>query len=401
MTAPDSAIKSLLADCDQCVKCGLCLPVCPTYNYYKSESDSPRGRISLIQGLARGDVDSSDPSVIEHLDRCLGCAACESACPSGVAYLQILDSSKAMFKIRQFPKWQLDILSNPSSIRKAIKLGGLIPASLHNLLPDRYTSLLKLSPNTPDATISAPHISAIPQNRERIALFSGCAGSLFDRAAINALTRLLQALDFDVVETPEGTCCGALHLHEGYQQEAENIRHNSINLIQDLKANRLIYFASACAAPLKAMSSPGIPMTEATAFLSELAEPYDFVKPAGPVAVHTPCTLLNQSQDWPAMKTILKKVAGEQLIELPGNAVCCGSAGLHMVKHPDTARALLSPKLDALQKIMPEVLLTSNTGCAIHFRAGIAEQNLPVKVMHPAEWISLQILEQMSLSKPV
>ncbi len=401
MTVPDSAISRLLADCDQCVKCGLCLPACPTYNYYKSESDSPRGRISLIQGLARGDLNASDLSVVKHLDQCLGCAACETACPSGVSYIELLDTSRALFKLRQFPKWQLDMLSSSSSLRKLLITGKFIPKSVGRLLPDRFASFLKLSALPSEASSFTPKQAVSGRTMERIAIFSGCAGSLFDRAAINAFTQLLQTLDFDVIEPSENICCGALHLHEGYPQRGDDLLHESIETILSCKPDKLVYFTSACGAQLKNSADLGIPLVEATAFLSELIDRFDFAKSDKSVAVHTPCSLLNQSRDWPAMKSLLEKVAGDQLIELPGNAFCCGSAGLHMVKHPDAAEALLSPKLTALKEIQPDILLTSNTGCAMHFRQGIAEAGMTVQVMHPAEWISLQILEHLSLSMPV
>ncbi len=400
MLADSDTLQSLSALSDQCVKCGLCLPACPSYALFSSESDSPRGRIALIQGLVRGDLADNDASVQLHLDRCLSCGACETACPSGVRFLSLLDQTKAAFALKRFPLWRLNLFSNASAVKTLFKIRRFIPNAGVSLLPQRLGRCLayKAPDKLPNLTTKAVNSGNI---KGRIAIFSGCVGKSIDENAMQAFSDLLATLNYDVFSPATQTCCGAMHLHEGYAEQATNLLQTNLQAFNAEKPDAIVYFASGCGAHLSQYAEQfNSPVVEATAFISSVlsGEAFnDIPPPAEKVAIHSPCTLRNQTHYWPDMLALVKRFAAEQLLELPDNALCCGSAGLHMLKRPHEADRLLSGKLDALDTLQPDILLTANTGCNMHFQAGITGRKLNVKVMHPIQWLAKHILDHKAL----
>ena len=384
-----SEYANLLRKADLCVKCGQCLSSCPTYLLQGNEVESPRGRISLIQGLFKGTLDESDPALRGHLDHCLGCGNCESSCPSGVDYLNLLDQARATKKLGAVPAWQLQFFSQRRLLKASVTSSQFLPKSALKLLPDiLFQAQLSKPAGKPEFVDFGRFPTKEPVGR--VALFVGCVGSLIDASAINLTRQLLVHFGYEVIIPETQTCCGALHRHEGYAGKADGYLHQNLDCFNGLELHQVLYFASGCGAQLHQFEKKfTAPIMEVTAFMAGIKAIETFrVNNTDKIVLHSPCSLRYQTQAWPKMRQLLQSMLGDQLTELPENDLCCGSAGLHQLKYPDIASSLLKPKLDALASLTPDILLTANTGCAMHFAKGIEKSSLPVKVMHPAEWIA-------------
>lgn len=387
---------------DHCVKCGLCLPHCPTYRLTADESESPRGRIALVQGWLGGALPGS-AALFGHLDRCLECRACELACPSGVAYGTLLDSARAHQRAHAGPlrrgaeRIALEILSRPAGLRLlgygaavARGLGALRVASWLALDRSRwlgpYLRLLPFLSPPPHATGAGP----LATDTERtLNLFLGCVGRISQPRALEAATRLLARLGWRVRIPPDQRCCGALFRHNGFPEQADRLlAQNASALAQGPN----LAIASACAAELR-FSGTGLPVEEICAFLGRIAWPETLsLRPLGlRVAVHEPCSHRHPLGDTQAVYALLGRIPEIRLETLPENAFCCGAAGNYLIRQPKMSARLLADKLRWLREQQPQILATTNTGCALHLAAGIREVGLAIEVCHPVELLARQL----------
>lgn len=387
----------MLKEADRCVKCGLCLPVCPTYRLLAHEADSPRGRISLLQALASGELKPGRP-LTEHLDRCLACRLCESACPSGVRYGELIDAGRHLQNqgrtTRRGWLFLYDLLSERRRLGRWIrryswlKRGGLL--KLAALLPSaRWRRLIELGnmlPLAPPET-AAPHLAR--RNGERaVQLFVGCVAGQLEQTLIDRVQRLLSHLGF-AVEIPEDqACCGALHRHNGFPRRAEELRQGNLRQTGASRSDVLITLASACHLELVEREQSRLPVTSLVDFLLDL--PTADLPVATPlkqrVALHTPCTAPNDRS-----LELLHRIPAIQVVELPENELCCGAAGSYLFTQPDLSTRLGQTKIRHLKESGAQILVTSNTGCALQFRRLIREAALDVEVLHPAELIARQL----------
>lgn len=387
--------QELLQVADQCVKCGQCLSVCPTYNLFQNEAESPRGRISLIQGLLTGQLEASDTTTLLHLDHCLYCGNCETACPSGVNYIDLLDRSKQLHPCNDISRWQLDVLTSNRLFRPGKAASKLLPQGLKKYTPAIFQQALSLSMPSTQAIISKSRSST--PGRSRIGIFTGCVGRQVDSKAINLTIRLLEYCGFEILVPKDQSCCGAMYQHEGFLDKADQLLDNNHKVFIEHGVDQILYFASGCASQLKKGDFP-MEISEATHFIASLEEVVKLRATIDQkIAIHKPCSLGNSSPEWHMMLQLIRAIAGDQLVELPDNHSCCGSAGLHLLKHPQTARQLLEPKLESLREMAPTLLLTANTGCALHFYNGIKDNALDIEVMHPAEWVSGLLLQDKAI----
>ncbi len=386
----------LLTEADRCVKCGLCLPECPTYQLLANEADSPRGRISLMQALAEGELDL-DTAVENHLDRCLGCRRCETACPSGVRYGQLLDASRSLITKRKrgrpFMRWLLTQLTEPkrlariSRLYRSMKQIG-VTQLFTALLPDRYRRLPVLGGQlTGTAVIPAGLYPAdLPKGR-LVQLFTGCVSTQVEQTLLECAMALLRRLGYAVEIPQTQCCCGAIHRHNGFEESAE--RYCSINRQQTTKshAQALVTLASACELELQEQRASEIPLVSLTDLLLSLPDTeIPTLKPyAGRVAVHTPCS----SRDDGGMR-LLQRIPQAEILPLADNSVCCGAAGSYIFTQPSLSTALGKAKIEKLQACQVDILVTSNTGCAMQMRQLIADAGLQIRVMHPIELIYRQ-----------
>lgn len=436
-------IASLLNLADQCVKCGYCLPHCPTFKIARDEGESPRGRIALIQGWLSGAIDDG-PRVQFHLDQCLECRACEPSCPSLVRYGTLMDGARAVREQRR-SSWQrrlrcirLALLTRPLGLRLVAAMGIgyrwlrlprwlIVRAStywpavqvLHPLAralrwPRKHipmemgvagskpgvvpgsTSRLK---STRTSSPASGHAGAVLSSEggnvpvPAPALFRGCVARLTDQPLEATALRLLTRLGYPPVVPDEQGCCGAIHRHNGYPADADQLV--AVNA-QAFAGRPVIGLASACVAELQEQGQ--LNAIEVCRFLLDHTWPIEARLQPLPrtVAVHEPCSHRNQLRDQAAVYALLGRIPELSVIALPGNDTCCGAAGTYLIEHPETALALAAPKIDALKAIRPDFLVTTNTGCALHLAARSRSAGLEIEVLHPLQLIERQLILQQS-----
>ncbi|AFL75457.1 (Fe-S)-binding protein [Thiocystis violascens] len=396
-TNPSS--QELLRLADQCVKCGLCLPSCPTYAVARNEADSPRGRISLIQGWLSGDLALTD-TLAGHLDGCLTCRACETACPSLVAYGRLADGAKAL-RVEALPARRSVLrrgwLAGLSDARIAGALGRLARIYRRSGLARlaELASLARLRWLRPyhrlasAMGLTARRIMPLDPPAADLDLFIGCMGSSAQGTAIEAALKVCERLGLRVRMPSEPACCGALLRHNGYPAEADARRANCARI----HAGRvLVGLASACIAELR--EDPTLRDTwELCEFLDRAAWPETLALHPLPrrVLVHEPCSHRNLLGGNAAVYRLLARIPELEIAPLPGNDRCCGAAGTYLLQQPVMADALLREKLAPLSDLKPEIIATTNPGCALHLAAGIREAGLAIEVCHPVELIARQM----------
>ncbi len=381
------------------MKCGLCLPHCPTYLKLSDEADSPRGRIALIQALLTEDL-SLTPKLQLHLDRCLGCLACEKACPSGVTFGNLIDGVR--HRVRQTHKptgsqlrlWQLNILSDRNRLKKYTAALPLLRRSHllalgKKIAPKRLKHPLEVAEVLPDGYAEPGLFPAHQPRGKSVQLFIGCVGSIADQPAIKAAIELLSRLGYAVEIPKKQACCGALHRHNGFPAEAQQLCDANTQQTDASHAEALITLATACHLELVERKTSRLPVIFITDFLAHLINSKSTIAEFKPlsvkVAVHSPCSArANQTS------RLLATIPELQVIELPENNLCCGAAGSYLVTQPDLARSFGQAKQTILKSTMPDILVTSNTGCAIQFRMQIHQAKLNIEVLHPVELINRQ-----------
>ncbi len=401
---------------DQCVMCGLCLPHCPTYEVYKTESESPRGRIALMQAMATGNLELT-PEFETHLDHCLTCRACEKVCPAAVPYGELIDTTRAMINRKSTarqtrPETMLDNLSRLKRWRPLLFLyqhSGLQKAARTLRLP----SILGLQqqehmiPRLPKRRKWHEHYPATGKQCGQVALFTGCTGKILDEDTLAAAIKILTRLGYSVTIPADQDCCGILHQHSGYPDEAHELALNNINSFQADQLDAIIYIASGCGMQLTEYNNlPGLNQQQqkkAQSFSCKVQEISQFIMTKTwpdsislsplkkTVAVHTPCSLQNIRHHKDASLTLLKKIPQLAATPLPGKQLCCGAAGDYMLRHPDIASSLIKPKLKALEQLKPDFITTANIGCALHFKASLKKKGSAMEVIHPITLLARQI----------
>ena len=397
----------LLQLADQCVKCGFCLPHCPTFRLYRDEAESPRGRISLIQGLLAGDIPDS-ARLGAHLDHCLECRACETVCPSLVQFAELMDGARAV-RAAKAPRWRrsirrlvLDLLSGSrapgylralsrlyvisGAARAARRLGLLRRPSLAVL--DGLAARLRPSARRvepPDAALPARADTGSAAVRP-YGLFVGCVGRGLQPDLAGAAMTVLRRLRIPVLMPQEQVCCGAMHRHNGEPDAADALLSRNRAAFAGCTA---VGLASACTAELKS----ALDAVEICRLLVDADWPGD-VQPAplhALVAVHEPCSHRNVLRDTAAIYRLLERIPSLRVVPLPGNDACCGAAGTYLLQHPETALTLAADKVAALSRLQPEFLVTTNSGCAAHLAARAQAAGLAVDVLHPVELLARQL----------
>ena len=403
---------------DRCVMCGLCIPHCPTYQLSQNENESPRGRISLIQGLLKGQL-QADSSLLKHLDSCLQCRACESKCPSGVPYGQIMDSVRQQLTTDKQ-------LSPPWTSRLVMRLFATGPRALgriqhgiylyqwlklHHLTRylgyfgfsglKRLHRLLPAQLEEPTRAISLyPADTKVPV-KGKLSLFTGCANRLFDQEAQRASLFLLNRLGYVVSVPQEQVCCGALHRHEGRHETSDKLTAQNINSFARSQGEHIISIASGCSAHLKAYPERlngesnvfASQVEDITAFLARAKWPnaYTFAPLEEKVLVHEACLQRNVLKQGTSSYELLAQIPQLDVESLNGNEFCCGAAGSHMLSQPVQADKLLAPKVDATREQKGSLLVTTNIGCALHIQAGLRERGILIEVMHPVTLLARQL----------
>lgn len=413
---PASAARQL----DVCVHCGFCLPACPTYRELGEEADSPRGRIDMIGGAFRGEISVSDPDFSLHLDRCLDCRACESACPSGVRYHELFEGAMAQLPARR--PWTSPsperapeaaaftsamallrigmrrLVRRPRILALLVRLAQRLPLVTKRLPPGVTKLLLGLpQPAQVPARQRLPMlIPAQGPHRGEVDLFLGCVQDAVLGDDNVAIARTLSACGFAVHVLRAQTCCGALHVHIG--DRAEVLRLARDNLAAFAGSERpIILGAAGCSAVLRDYGHllADTPWAEAGAalaarvrdlaeFLAEVSDLPMAMPPGGaPVKVtwHDPCHLCHAQGIRNQPRDLIRAIPGLEYVELPEADACCGSAGVYNLTQPELSSQVLARKVANIAATGARWVVTANPGCALQLRAGLREAGLDVAVL--------------------
>ncbi|MEI7035658.1 (Fe-S)-binding protein [Fulvimonas yonginensis] len=386
---PENKSERIVALADQCVQCGLCLPVCPTYALDGNEAESPRGRIAIAAALARGAA-PLDAQVREPLDHCLGCLSCERVCPAQVRFGELLVQTRALLgPAPRRPRALLAIARRPAWLRAAGRLARWL-RPVARRLPARSAWRRALS-----LAVAVPtHGPAHPPRRGasgpgRVALFPGCVGSVGDAEAQQAAVTLLTAAGYAVTVLP-AFCCGALDAHGGEVHGSARAERRVRAAWQASGAHTLVSVTPGCLGQLRA-ALPGVAVDDAWRLLDERADRLRFRPLPLRTALHLPCTQLNVARSGEALRTLLQRVPALDVATLPPG--CCGAAGSHLLEFPERADRLRAPTVDATVALAPQALLSSNIGCRMHLAGGLAGRGAGLPTLHPLVLLAQQLDE--------
>jgi len=376
---------------DQCVKCGLCVPLCPTYRVANTEAESPRGRIAFAQALASGTMAPS-ASMIEHLDHCLACMTCERVCPSHVRYGELIVETRNLLRSaakKKPSRWIALLVRHPALLRLALRIADKAAVRMF-----AFTRMMREAPRIPEIPEFAAAKTPVA-SRGRVALFLGCVASIADRDVHVSARHLLKALGYDVVVPNGQGCCGALALHNGDIAGCDSVAAMTRTAFADANVETVLVSASGCFGTLRDRVFGGtkIRVREIHEFLQD--DPninrLTFKRLPHRAALHTPCTQANVARADDAVLRLLNRIPDIDITPLPTEPRCCGAAGDYFLRHPQMSDALRAQKLGQLETIAPEILVTSNVGCRVFLDNGLRQRARPIEVVHPIVLLARQL----------
>jgi glycolate oxidase iron-sulfur subunit len=410
--------KPTTADLDRCVHCGLCLNACPTYRVLGVEMDSPRGRVYQMVQVSTGAAEIN-PDYIEHLDLCLACRACESACPSGVQYGRLIEAARAEIERNTSRAWHVRLVRKvvfdwllPSRLglrSAAAMLWVYQKTGLQRLvrqtgfLTGRLAELEALSPPAEFPTFFRQYGKVFPAEGERrykVAVLGGCIANVSFARLNEATVRVLQKNGCEVHVPAAQTCCGALHVHAGLREEARALARRNIDALVGSGYDAIITNAAGCGSTLKEYDELlehdeeyrgrarefRLLMKDVTEFLAaiELNHTAMHTLPLR-VTYQDSCHLAHGQKIRAAPRQLLRAVPGLTLREMPNADICCGSAGIYNVVQNEMAMEILERKMAGVNLVDPDVIVTANPGCMIQLRAGAKLHGRGQRVAHVVE----------------
>lgn len=431
---------------NQCVLCGLCAPHCPSYQLFHCENESPRGRISLIKALAEEQLQLSDNSangLVESINHCLTCRACEKMCPSQVEFSSINNLGRNLIasELRRnhlliqpplLQKLTEKLLLTPL-LHPLIKQISKIAAPLHTIFNRHHSSIAGFIKeiNSSSHLTSLKEHYLIPEAKGQVVLFKGCSGDLFEQQNLLDSIKLLNACHLNVIIPRKQSCCGAVNLRHGDLQgmlslAQKNISTFSCYLAQESSGHKLdthgvISISNSCSGQLKEYDSLAVlresietlpaadkdhQQSEAELFSHKVFDIIAFLHEAfktrqikfkplvQEVAIHTSCSLKNVLKEEALLYELLAYIPGIKLKKL-NSQYCCGAAGTYMLQYPQLSKQLLSAKMDDIMQTNCGIIVSSNIGCTLHFKQGlnnhIQGRSQEIEVIHPVSLLARQL----------
>ncbi|HEY6016165.1 MAG TPA: heterodisulfide reductase-related iron-sulfur binding cluster [Gaiellaceae bacterium] len=362
-----------------CVHCGFCLPTCPTYTLWHEEMDSPRGRIWLMQSVADGTLEL-DRTVVEHFDRCLGCMACVTACPSGVKYDRLIELTRERVEQeadrplgqRLVRALAFAVLPRPRVLRATLPFARLAP----------FRAFRELAPRGRE-TKAPPRVTAAQGRRiGRVGLLTGCVQSVAFGEVNRATARVLAAHGYEVT-TPLRGCCGALALHAGRREEGHALARRAADAMRADGAEAIVVNAAGCGSHLKdaELDLPVLDVSEAV-LAGTAPELHDLPLR---VAFQDACHLRHAQRLVEEPRELLRRIPGIELLEPAQQELCCGSAGIYNLVQPAAARELGDRKARAVADTAPDAYAAGNPGCLLQVTAALRRAGTPLPAFHPVE----------------
>jgi len=408
--------KPQQADLDRCVHCGLCLNACPTYRELRVEMDSPRGRIYQMVQVSNGAPVT--PSYIEHIDLCLACRGCETACPSGVSYGRLVEAARADIENHIQRPWLTRRLRSlvfrrllPSRLNLGIA-GALLLffqasglkrlVAMLGLLPPRLRDVESLAPEIETPFFFGYYGKTLPPEgakRYRVAFLGGCIANISFARLNEATVRVLQKNGCEVSIPDRQGCCGALHVHAGIRDEARKLAKRNIDALVDGGFDAIITNAGGCGSTLKEYHELfehdpdyrdkaqrfSAAVKDVNEFLASIELNTEMTPVKATVTYQDSCHLAHGQKVRSAPRQLLKSVPGLEIKEMQLSDLCCGSAGIYNVVHTDMAMVLLRKKMDSVNATGASVIATANPGCMLQLRAGVKRFGHGQRVAHVVE----------------
>jgi glycolate oxidase iron-sulfur subunit len=398
-----------------CVHCGLCLEACPTYILTRAEMDSPRGRIYQMKALAEGRLEA-DADVVHHLDFCLGCRGCETACPSGVHYGALIEQTRAWIErsySRRFTdrlqRWAIGMLfPYPARLRlalaplKLVEMAGLRPA-LERALPRALREWIELLPPLTSNVYSTNDGAAVPtRSQASVAVHRGCVAQVLADSANRNAARLLAGSGYRIGPLERTVCCGALDLHSGNRKRALQFARANVRAIRDSAVDFVISTASGCSTAMAEYGEllkddPELAQTaraisgkvrELSALMLEAQNPVSGGLECT-VTYHDACHLAHGLGIREQPRALLRSIPGVKLVEMESSDLCCGSAGTYNLTNPDAARALAERKAATIEATGADYVVLANPGCQFQIAAELRRRGARTKVIHLADFLAL------------
>jgi glycolate oxidase iron-sulfur subunit len=416
---------------NDCVHCGFCLPACPTYQLWGEEMDSPRGRIHLISQVLEG-APLTAPAA-SHFDRCLGCMACMTACPSGVQYDVLIEAART---------WTEDT-GDPGSLARRPARERLTRAAIFSVFPypkrlraavlplhivqrtglDRWLArsglAARVSPTAEAALRLAPpasgtaggggrlpeRVAALGTRRAVVGMLTGCVQSVFFPGVNAATARVLAAEGCDVIIPRGQGCCGALSLHSGRSAQATRLARATISAFEKAGVDTIVVNSAGCGSAMKeyarTLAADPSWAERAAALSARVSDLTEFLAALGPVAerhplpvtaaYHDACHLGHAQRITRQPRDLLRAIPSLNLVEVPDAGACCGSAGVYNLVQPAAARELGARKADAVALAGASLLVSGNPGCTLQISAALAERGTPIATAHTAEVLDASI----------
>jgi glycolate oxidase iron-sulfur subunit len=411
---------------NQCVHCGFCLPACPTYVLWKSEMDSPRGRIYLMKMASEEGVPLS-PDWVRHIDTCLGCVSCMTACPSGVDYGKLIEATRAQVERHHhrslgerlhrrllfslFPRPRRLRLVRPvlavyqkSGLQALVRKGGLL-----KLVPERLRAMEALAPKIGKQHSIAEITPAEGRKRLRVGLLLGCVQREFLSEVNAATVRTLAAEGYEVAAPRGQPCCGALLVHAGEEPAALDLARRTIDAFESASVDLIVTNAAGCGSVAKdygyLLRDDPRYAERARRFSAKCRDISEVLDELGPrakrhplplrVAFHDSCHLQHAQRVRTQPRALLAAIPGLTVLEIPETAICCGSAGIYNLVEPKTANELADRKARLIAEESeggpPDAVATGNVGCLLQLRAALERQGRRIPVLHTVQFLDASI----------
>jgi glycolate oxidase iron-sulfur subunit len=411
---------------NQCVHCGFCLPACPTYVLSRSEMDSPRGRIYLMK-IASEDGVPLTPEWVSHIDSCLGCVSCMTACPSGVDYGKLIEATRAQVErlyhrapadrlhrallFHLFPRPErLGWLRLVLALYQGSGLQGLVRKSgILKWLPPQLQAMEALAPKVGKLHTVPEVLPARGEKRLRAGLMLGCVQREFLSEVNAATARTLAAEGCEVVSPSAQPCCGALLVHAGEEERALELARHTIDAFEQARVDVIVTNAAGCGSVAKdygyLLRDDPQYAERARQFSDKCRDITEVLEQLGPraqrhplpmrVAFHDSCHLQHAQKVRDQPRAVLAAIPELELLEIPEGAICCGSAGIYNLVQPRAANELADRKARLIADIAPDVVATGNPGCLLQLRAALERQGRAIPVLH-----TIQLLDASIRNRP-
>ncbi len=396
-----------------CIRCGLCLSVCPLYREILTETATPRGHVALTRKLMDGDLQAT-PNLFEQMYQCFGCQACDEVCPVGIKpsdlalQMRRLQEEvrparwkKLLFNRILFHPKRLEKLTWPLRLYQGLGIRRLYYLlGLSRLMPSYFRDLEAMLPRLPQRPLRrtiAEKTDAQGEERYKVGFFLGCAQSLMFSDESKATVRVLSANGCTVITPRETKCCGMPAIGYGRHEEVVAAAKHNIELFEKQQVEKIVTDCATCGSTLKeygAILSDEFDWADrARAFSEKVKDISEFLagiplrKPAGKldlkVTYHDPCHLRRAQGVWQEPRKLLNTIDGLEFIELPESNWCCGSAGSQLITHHDTSVQVLDRKMDNVASTGAQVVASGCPGCQMHLQVGVRRRRLNMTVTHP------------------